>query len=63
MTEPDISCVTALLTVMELVKSSFFAVPKMLPGGFIGLFESGFMGVFSLEASSSSDTTSLAVAI
>jgi hypothetical protein len=61
--DPERSCVTTLFTVTELLKSSFFAVPKMLPGAFIGLFDRGFMGVFSLQASSSSDKFSLAVAI
>lgn len=49
------SCVTTLLTVMEFVKSSFFAVPKTLPGALIGLFIKALIGVFSVVASSSSD--------
>jgi hypothetical protein len=63
--DPLNSWVTALLTVVEVEKSSLLAEVevKMLPGGFTGLFVNGFMGVFSTAASSSSsELLSFAVA-
>jgi hypothetical protein len=56
------SCPTALCTITELEKPSFFAVPNTLPGALTGLFINGFMGVFSLVASSSSELWSFEVA-
>lgn len=54
----------ALFTVEEFEKSIFLAEveAKTLPGGFIGLIISGFVGVLPLPASSSSERLSFPVA-